>query len=99
MPRRPRTKIRNPKLEISNKLGNPKYEAPNSKQIQIFQVPMHKTSPVLRLQKTAFIVLDFCALSFPFLFRVSDFVLRILLSIYFEFRDSSLELVILLITE
>jgi len=59
---------------------------------------MHKTSPVLRLQKTAFIVLDFCALSFPFLFRVSDFVLRILLSICFEFRISRFEFVILFIS-
>jgi len=88
-PRRPRIKIRIPKLEISNKpkssnpkieiqndLGkNPKSEYRNTKQFQNlnFQNPKPSNENFSRIFKC----FEISILSFPFLFRVSDFVLRI----------------------
>ncbi len=108
-PRRPQIKIRIPKLEISNKpkssnpkieiqndLGkNPKSEYRNTKQFQ--NLNSQNPKPSNENFSRVFKCFEISILSFPFLFRVSDFVLRILFSICFEFRISSFEFVNLFI--
>jgi len=101
----PRIKIRIPKLEISNKqehsnpkfkiqndLGkNPKSEYRNTKQFQ--NLNSQNPKPFNENFSHVFKCFEISILSFPFLFRVSNFVLRILFSICFEFRISSFEFI------
>jgi uncharacterized membrane protein len=86
----------NPKIEIQDNLGkNPKSEYRNTKQVQNLNAQNPK--PSSENFSRVFKCFEIGILRFPFLFRVSDFVLRILLSICFEFRSSSFEFVILFI--
>jgi len=74
----------NPKIEIQNDLGkNPKSENRNTKQFQ--NLNSQNPKPFNENFSHVFKCFEISILSFPILFRISDFVLRILLSICFEF--------------
>jgi len=93
-PRRPRMKIRNPKHEILNKpkhsnlkfeiqndLGkNPKSEYQNTKQFQ--NLNSQNPKPSNKDSSCVFKCFEISILSFPFLFRISDFEFRICNLIY-----------------
>ncbi len=92
---RNKMKHSNPKIEIQNGLRkNPKSEYRNPKQFQ--NLNSQNPKPSNENFSRVFKCFEICILSFPFLFRVSDFVLRILFSICFGFRVSNLLILVLL---